>query len=32
VRDSKNRTNSAVAAPDRAAFITAIKRGDFEKN
>jgi uncharacterized protein DUF397 len=32
VRDSKNRANSAVAAPDWAAFITAIKRGDFEKN
>lgn len=30
VRDSKNRSNSAVAAPDWAAFITAIKRGDFE--
>ncbi|MFC3892743.1 DUF397 domain-containing protein [Lentzea rhizosphaerae] len=30
VRDSKNRSNSAVAAPDWAAFITAVKRGDFE--
>ncbi|MDX3657827.1 DUF397 domain-containing protein [Streptomyces sp. ID05-26A] len=31
VRDSKNRANSEVAAPEWAAFITAIKRGDFEK-
>lgn len=30
VRDSKNRTKSAVAAPDWPAFISAIKRGDFE--
>jgi hypothetical protein len=32
VRDSKNRTNSVVAAPDWAAFIGAIKRGDFEND
>jgi hypothetical protein len=32
VRDSKNKTSSVVAAPDWAAFIGAVKRGDFEKN
>ncbi|WP_434451916.1 DUF397 domain-containing protein [Lentzea sp. E54] len=32
VRDSKNRAGSVVAAPEWAAFIGAIKRGDFEKN
>lgn len=32
VRDSKNRSKSVVAAPEWAAFIGAIKRGDFEKN
>ncbi|MFD5824024.1 DUF397 domain-containing protein [Lentzea sp. NPDC060358] len=31
VRDSKNRANSTVAAPEWAAFIGAVKRGDFEK-
>ncbi|MFD9705223.1 DUF397 domain-containing protein [Lentzea sp. NPDC059081] len=30
VRDSKNRANSSVAAPEWAAFIGAIKRGDLE--
>ncbi|MET8761763.1 DUF397 domain-containing protein [Lentzea sp. NPDC004782] len=32
VRDSKNKASSVVAAPDWAAFIGAVKRGDFEKN
>ncbi|WP_439662486.1 DUF397 domain-containing protein [Lentzea sp. HUAS TT2] len=32
VRDSKNLTSSVVAAPHWAAFISAIKRGDLEKN
>ncbi|MFS8100346.1 DUF397 domain-containing protein [Lentzea alba] len=32
VRDSKNRTKSVIAVPEWAAFIGAIKRGDFEKN
>jgi hypothetical protein len=32
VRDSKNRSENVVAAPEWAAFIGAIKRGDFEKN
>lgn len=30
VRDSKNRTESAIAVPEWAAFINAIKHGDFE--
>ena len=30
VRDSKNRTDSVVAVPEWAAFINAIKHGDFE--
>ncbi len=30
VRDSKNRADSVVAAPGWAAFIGAVKRGDFE--
>ncbi|HUQ58505.1 DUF397 domain-containing protein [Lentzea sp.] len=30
VRDSKNRAESVVAAPGWAAFIGAVKRGDFE--
>ena len=32
VRDSKNRASSEVAAPQWASFISAVKRGDFEKN
>jgi hypothetical protein len=32
VRDTKNRANSEVAAPEWAAFISAVKRGDFEEN
>ncbi|MGW4208214.1 DUF397 domain-containing protein [Lentzea sp. NPDC004789] len=32
VRDSKNKTSSVVAAPNWAAFIGAVKRGDFEKD
>ncbi|MFJ8960117.1 DUF397 domain-containing protein [Lentzea sp. NPDC102401] len=32
VRDSKSRTSSVVAAPQWAAFISAVKRGDFENN
>jgi len=32
VRDSKSQTSSVVAAPDWAAFISAVKRGDFENN
>ncbi|MFD4641545.1 DUF397 domain-containing protein [Lentzea sp. NPDC058436] len=32
VRDSKGRTSSEIAAPHWAAFISAVKRGDFEKN
>ncbi|WP_223165290.1 DUF397 domain-containing protein [Lentzea indica] len=31
MRDSKNKTGPVVAAPEWAAFIGAIKRGDFEK-
>ncbi|MGW6443651.1 DUF397 domain-containing protein [Lentzea sp. NPDC055074] len=31
VRDSKSSTNSEVAAPGWAAFVGAIKRGDFEE-
>jgi len=30
VRDSKNRTGSVIAAPEWAAFINAIKRGDLQ--
>lgn len=30
VRDSKNRTKSVIAAPEWAAFINAIKRGDLQ--
>lgn len=32
VRDSKNRTESVIAVPEWAAFINAIKHGDFENN
>ena len=32
VRDTKNRANSEVAAPEWAVFISAVKRGDFEEN
>lgn len=32
VRDSKNQAGSVVAAPEWAAFIGAIKRGDLEKH
>lgn len=32
VRDSKSRANSEVTAPEWASFISAVKRGDFEKN
>ncbi|WP_308426004.1 DUF397 domain-containing protein [Lentzea pudingi] len=31
VRDSKSASNYEVAAPEWASFISAIKRGDFEK-
>ncbi|WP_414675331.1 DUF397 domain-containing protein [Lentzea sp.] len=31
MRDSKNRSESVVTAPEWAAFITAVKRGEFEK-
>lgn len=31
VRDSKSKTNHEVAAPEWMSFLSAIKRGDFEK-
>lgn len=31
VRDSKNRAESVIAVPEWAAFIDAVKRGEFEK-
>ncbi|MGI5503766.1 DUF397 domain-containing protein [Lentzea sp. CA-135723] len=32
VRDSKSRVSSEVAAPHWASFISAVKRGEFEKD
>lgn len=31
VRDSKNRSGSVIAVPNWAAFISAVKHGEFEK-
>ncbi|MFI6100635.1 DUF397 domain-containing protein [Lentzea sp. NPDC051213] len=31
VRDSKNRAGSVIGVPEWAAFIGAVKRGEFEK-
>lgn len=32
LRDSKNREGSAINLPNWAAFISAVKNGEFEKN